>query len=195
MTSKKLVVGLGNPGSCYQGTPHNVGFETIQRLVECNDWSLNRSLKYNSIYAKIKINDGEVYFILPQTYMNLSGESVLGFYRWLDLTLESVLVVYDDVDILRGNIKFSRGGSSAGHRGVNSIMHCLGDKNFNRCRIGVGRPQNENFPIEKYVLAKFSKEAKRDVDLAIDVAKDAVMCWIDSGIEDCMLKFNKKQKE
>ncbi|WP_249872212.1 aminoacyl-tRNA hydrolase [Oceanobacillus saliphilus] len=172
----KCIVGLGNPGKKYSQTRHNIGFMVIDELLERNQWSLNKS-KFNGDYS-IELFDGEkVVLLKPQTYMNLSGQSIRPLMEYYDMKLEDVLVIYDDLDLPTGKIRLRQKGGHGGHNGVRSTIDHLGTKEFKRVRIGVGRPTS-SIPVADYVLGSFPKEEHVDVVTGIKNAADACEDWL-----------------
>lgn len=160
----RFIVGLGNPGDKYQNTRHNVGFMVLDKLAEENNlsWRLDKKFK-----AEITEYDGKI-LVKPQTFMNLSGESVrsiLHFYKVLNDDLpESLVVIHDDLDIDFGKYKIATDSRSAGHNGVQSIIDQLGTKNFQRIRVGIKTEEKEKIPTEKFVLQRFNKDELEKVD-------------------------------
>ena len=149
----KIIIGLGNPGKKYLGTRHNVGFEFLDKLKkELNFPEFDFNKKFN---AEISINK-ETILMKPQTFMNLSGESVLSILDFYKLSPENILVIHDDKDILLGEYRLADDSSSAGHNGVQDIIENLGTQKFKRIRIGVG--VETNLPSDVFVLQKFSDE-------------------------------------
>ena len=160
----RFIVGLGNPGDKYDNTRHNVGFMVLDRFAEENNlsWKLNKKFK-----AELAECNG-TFLVKPQTYMNLSGESVMSilhFYKILNDDLPELLVViHDDMDVDFGKYKVALDSRSAGHNGVQSIIDHLGTKNFQRIRVGIRTEEKEKIPAEKFVLQKFSKEELRKIE-------------------------------
>ena len=158
----KLVVGLGNPGKQYQKTRHNVGFRVLDALEN-----------------KLKAEDQRLKAILlkPQTFMNLSGQEVAKKANFYKIKSEDMAVIYDELDLPFSEIRVRKSGSSAGHKGVESIINSLGTENFTRIRIGIGRPP-ENFRTEDYVLENFTKEEEPVIQKAVDEAVEIVIKWL-----------------
>lgn len=147
----KLIVGLGNPGEKYKDTRHNIGFIFVDKLSDENDVAWKFEKKFNAEIARFD----DTLLAKPQTFMNNSGESVSKIMNFYDIELEDLLVVHDDIDLEHGNIKVEKGRGSAGHKGVQSIIDHLGTNEFERMRIGVGRPDNPNIETEDWVLMNF----------------------------------------
>ena len=170
-----LIVGLGNPGSQYKGTPHNVGFEVAERL---NDrWDLGKpKSRYRGLITEGRTAPGgsRVAVLMPQTYMNEAGKSVGPARGELKVDLDRLLVIHDEIDLPFGEIRVRRGGGLAGHNGLKSLKASLGSGDFHRVRIGVGRPPTTDPDrVAAYVLGKF-REPRADVEALVDRAADAV---------------------
>jgi PTH1 family peptidyl-tRNA hydrolase len=183
-----LIVGLGNPGKEYELTRHNIGFRIVDRFAE----DLERKScyrKFNSSVIESSYNNHKIIILKPMTFMNCSGDSVNLCYRFFKDEISSILVVHDDIDIETGRIKLKKGGSTAGHRGLESIAERLGSFDFDRLRFGVGRPPGEKDAAD-YVLEEFNKSEKEEVSFAIQKAVDVIKDYISEGIEYAMNKYN-----
>lgn len=180
-----FIVGLGNPGTRYQLTRHNVGFLIIERL------SVELGIKMRELNVSYvgngNIGEVSVTLIKPITYMNLSGQAIRGYKNSINEPSD-LIVIQDDIDIDTGRIKIKQGGSSGGHKGVQSIIDTLGSRDFIRVKIGVGR--DINMPVEEYVLRKFNPSERIIIDETIYTAADAVISIITNGIDIAMNKFN-----
>ena len=193
----KLIIGLGNPGTEYKWTRHNVGFEAIDKLAYDFNIQVNKN-KYKSIYGEGLIFGEKVLLIKPLTYMNLSGECVrdfLAFYK--DLELQDILVICDDINLDIGEIRIRKKGSAGGQNGLKNIIYQLGNENFPRLRIGVGQ-KPENYNLADYVLSKFTKDEDEKIIEGITKATDAIEIFIkdkEKGLDNAMNKFNKKNKQ
>ncbi len=185
----KLVFGLGNPGGKYQKTKHNIGFITLDQIVQSLGLTFNQS-KFKSVYAEGFVGSEKVIFIKPQTFMNLSGESVQPWMDYYNLTGEDIVIIYDDMDLPVGKIRLRAKGSAGGHNGMKSIIELLGTKEFNRIRVGVGRP----FPSQtviSHVLSKFPTDEIEDMKEAVQKVEDAVKHWADGHtFLETMNEFN-----
>lgn len=162
----QLIVGLGNPGTKYTQTRHNIGFLVVDALADGAVWTEKKSFKGE--VAEVKIDGKKVLLLKPMTFMNLSGESVRAVADFYKIPLEQIIVVHDDLDLPFGEVKIKSGQSSAGHNGVQSIMDCFGGaKTFTRVRIGIGRPSKETgtemIAVEDWVLSKWSAEEKKQL--------------------------------
>jgi len=190
-----LVVGLGNPGKKFQKTRHNLGFLVIENLKlkikNFSDWEYKK--KFLAEISQGKINKQKVILAKPQTFMNLSGKSVKLLTKIYNLKPETLFVVHDDIDLPLGKIRISIGKSSAGQKGVQSIIDELGTKNFVRFRIGI-RPKkikNRKQKIEEFVLQKFNKEEEKIVKEVIKKSAEAIEFSLKEGIEKAMQRYNK----
>ncbi|TYB34102.1 MAG: aminoacyl-tRNA hydrolase [Flexistipes sinusarabici] len=187
---KVLVVGLGNPGIKYRNTRHNIGFMAADALISY--YNVDMRGGFYSDYGDFVIDGKKVFIQKPQTYMNLSGKAVAALASYYDIELENILVIYDDVDLPFGKLKIKRGGSSAGHKGLISIISCVGSEDFIRAKMGIGRPENPNIAVSDYVLGKFSRAESKNIEEFVDLCKNAVSCFIKEGIVSAMTKFNNK---
>ena len=161
----KIVVGLGNPGDKYKTCRHNTGFILLDKIVELKGLSWEKSERFESEI----IVDGNTIFVKPQNYMNNSGDAVSKIVNFYKLNFEDVTVVHDDVDLTLGIVKKQIDRNSAGHKGVESIIEKLGSKNFWRVRVGVGKPENKEIPVDEWVLQNFTdEELSRIRDLNIE---------------------------
>ena len=189
----KLIVGLGNPGIEYQFTPHNIGFLAVDRLAEqCGVTIDNRHCK--ALTGRSRIGNEEVLLAKPETYMNLSGMSVLELVRKHEVEAEKdLIVIYDELDLPLGMIRVRARGSSAGHNGMQSIIDALQTEELARIRIGVA-PDDPRKGGAKYILAPFRKSQLAVVDEALDLTAQAVNVALSEGILKAMNRFNKKNK-
>jgi PTH1 family peptidyl-tRNA hydrolase len=184
----KLIVGLGNPGTPYKQTRHNIGFEVIDELAKRFQADLNQT-KFKGVYTVIHKNGEKLILLKPLTYMNLSGESVKPIMDYYDIPMEDLLVIYDDMDLPVGKIRLRQKGSAGGHNGIKSIIAHTGTQNFNRIRIGIDRPQT-GMAVPDYVLSKFRKE---EWDLLSDVIKtctEACEDWLGKPFLEVMNQYN-----
>lgn len=189
----KLIVGLGNPGIEYQFTPHNIGFLAVDRLAEqCGVVIENRHCK--ALTARSRTGNEEILLAKPETYMNLSGMSVLELVRKYEVEPEKdLIVIYDELDLPLGMIRVRARGSSAGHNGMQSIINALQTEEIARIRIGVA-PDDPRKGGAKYILAPFRKSQLVAVDEALDVTAQAVNVIINDGIATAMNRFNRKNR-
>ena len=189
----KMIAGLGNPGSEYARTKHNVGFMFLDALAEklgADNWKT----KYDALVAEARIGTEKVLLVKPLTYMNESGRAVGPLMSWYKLAPEDLIVVHDDMDIPAGTIRIRRKGSAGGHNGMKSILYHVGDENFPRLRIGIGRPL-PGWTVVKHVLAPFSEEDVPKIREAIAYLLPALECVVTDGVDLAMNRYNpKKQK-
>ena len=183
-----LIAGLGNPGPEYADNRHNVGFRCLDRLAERHGLAFRRQQKRARV-ASGTVGGRRVLLAQPQTFMNRSGESVARLARFYKVSLDQLLVVYDDLDLPPGTIRLRPSGGSGGHRGVRSIIHRLGRQDFPRLRIGIGRPPGRMDPAD-YVLQDVSGDEAILFDRVLDRAVDAIETWLDEGIEGAMDEHN-----
>lgn len=157
--SRRLIVGLGNPGAKYLNNRHNIGFQVIDRLAEQSGVALTRT-KFNGIYGTGHVDGCSVVLLKPQTFMNLSGRSVVPASRFFDIEPENILVVHDELDLDFGILRLKVGGGHAGHNGLRSIHADLGTNAYHRLRMGIGRPQKGS--VSAFVLADFTAGDERE---------------------------------
>jgi PTH1 family peptidyl-tRNA hydrolase len=190
----KLIVGLGNPGIEYQFTPHNLGFLTIDRIA--NDLGIEvRNRQCRALTARTTMAGEPVILAKPETYMNLSGLSVVELVaeHQVDLTRD-LIVIYDELDLPLGTIRIRQRGSSAGHNGMESILGALGTDEFLRIRLGIA-PDRKIGDSIKYVLTPFRKAQEQVVDEVLDTAAQAVEVILKEGPAAAMNRFNRKNEE
>lgn len=197
MSEIKLIVGLGNPGKKYELTRHNIGFLVIDRLAAEHRVEMANHLKWRAHVSKIP-GSGAV-LMKPQTFMNLSGQSVgaaMRFYQWKP---EQVLVVYDDISLPFGSLRFRMAGSAGGHNGMKSMISHLGGDRFPRLKIGIGQLPQEDRPAPSgnlvgHVLGKFSTEERNQLENTLASAAEAVQLALSEGVEAAANTFNIKKK-
>jgi peptidyl-tRNA hydrolase, PTH1 family len=184
-----LIVGLGNPGTEYAKTRHNAGFLLVEKLAakwKC-DWTNER--KFKARIAKAECDGKKVLLCEPQTFMNLSGETVGALKDFYQLPLKQLIVAVDDADLPFGEIRLRKSGSSGGHHGLESIEQHLAAREFARLRIGIGRKDSSR-EIANYVLGKFDSSESELLKKVLERAADQVETWLDAGIEKAMSQFN-----
>ena len=189
MESVHLIVGLGNPGAEYAKTRHNAGFLLVERLAAKwkTDWSNER--KFTARMAKTDRSGKRVLLCQPQTFMNLSGETVGALADFYQLPLKRILVAVDDADLPFGEIRLRTSGSSGGHHGLESIEQHVASREFARLRIGIGRKDGAR-EITNFVLGRFETAESAVLEKVLVRASDQVECWLDGGIEKAMNQFN-----
>lgn len=183
-----LIVGLGNPEEEYSGTRHNMGFDAINAIAKTYNICINRK-KFDALYGDGIIEGKKVILLKPQTYMNLSGESIRQVVEFYKLKLEDILVIYDDMDVEKGNIKIRKKGGTGSHNGMKSIIHNLKSEDFARIRIGIGRPEETDDKIN-YVIGKVETSEREKLEEGIQKATKAVKVIIENGIDNAMNAWN-----
>jgi PTH1 family peptidyl-tRNA hydrolase len=185
-----LIVGLGNPGSEYAATRHNIGFVLVHRLAA--DWGAAWTVqkKFSARLARLERAGKKVVLCEPQTFMNASGEAVAAAARFYQLPPQRVLVVVDDADLALGQIRMRPFGSSGGHHGLESVEQQLGTRDYPRLRLGIGRRAEDDREITDYVLGRFTAAERDVVKEVLDRACQQVDCWVSDGIQAAMNKFN-----
>lgn len=187
----KLIVGLGNPGSVYAGSRHNVGFMAIKEL--CGEYkiALKKESGIQALSGKGRIDGQEVLLAEPLTFMNLSGTAVKALLKKYHAGLEELLVICDDVDLELGRMKIKPAGSSGGHRGLKSIIDSVGGRDFCRLRIGIDRPDG-CIDTAEYVLSDFTKKEKEALKAIIDKTTECCRIWVSQGPVESMNVFNRR---
>ena len=189
----KWIVGLGNPGPQYAATRHNVGFMLVDAL--SREWGIPLSKeRHRARVGEGTIKGEKVLLIQPLTYMNLSGEAVGALYRWYKAPLDELVVVYDDLDLPLGSLRFRLQGSAGGHNGMKSVIQHLGTSAFKRLRIGIGRPPAGK-EVVQYVLEPFAGAEKVMVDEALAVAVEALDSWLTQPFEQVMSRYNQRKEQ
>lgn len=181
-----LVAGLGNPGSRYQKTRHNVGFIVLEDLTKSHQSAFSEKADYR--ICKGSLGDEQIIYLEPLTFMNSSGIAVRKMMQKSNIAPQNLIVIHDDLDLETGNLKIRKKGSSGGHKGVESIIQHIGSAEFIRIKIGIGR--DPVVPTEKYVLSKFRRDEIPLIKAAIEKAVESVQVIIRDGVERAMNKFN-----
>lgn len=187
-----VIIGLGNPGREYADTKHNVGFRVIDKLADQYNIDVSK-FKHKALIGEGMISGKKVMLVKPQTYMNLSGESVREIMSFYKVPVENMLVIYDDTSLELGMIRIREKGSAGGHNGIKSIINHMGSDVFSRVKVGIGEKPN-GWDLADYVLAKFGKDDEPLILSGIDKASQAAGIFISLGVKDAMNKFNAKQK-
>ena len=183
-----LIVGLGNPEEKYSNTRHNMGFDVINELSKECDIKVSKS-KFDAFYGMGEINGEKVILVKPQTYMNLSGESIVKFKKFYKISNKTVIIIYDDIDLKLGDIRLKAKGSSGSHNGMKSVIENLNTEDFIRVRIGIGSPENKD-DIINYVIGQIPKREREILNGSIVKAKNSVIEILKNGIDIAMNKFN-----
>lgn len=183
----KIIAGLGNPGAQYANTPHSVGFETLDALAAAAGVAWEAKRQFKCLMATVSVGGERVLLVKPQTFMNLSGESVAPVVKYHNATAADLLVVHDDIDLALGRMRIRRGGSCGGHNGVRNIIERLGTQDFTRLKLGVGKDKSN---VIGFVLGKFSPDARKVMDLVVAEAVKAVAAVVADGPDSAMNAFN-----
>lgn len=186
----KLIVGLGNTGKTYQGTRHNIGREMVEQTAlfhQAGPFRTDKKLK--ALVSEVGLGDEKILFILPETFMNNSGEAVQAAASYFDIEPGDILVVQDEMDFEPFDFAFAKGGGAGGHNGIKSIYSHVSDE-VHRFRIGIGRPSNKSLPSDKYVLQKFGAVEKMKLAFVKGKIIDAISDWMTEGLEQAMNNWN-----
>ena len=183
-----MIAGLGNPGATYANTPHNVGFDVVERLAQRLEAGWKNSSGFHASVARTACAGETLLLVKPQTFMNLSGTSVAPLLRYYGGNPSDLTVVLDDADLPLGTLRIRASGGSGGHRGLASVIEVLGTESFPRVRLGVGR--EEQGGLVGHVLGKFDDARLKRVRTMIEAAADAVQCLTVNGLNEAMNRFN-----
>ena len=189
----KIIIGLGNPGAKYAGSRHNMGFRVITELADRHHISVSTS-RHKGLLGSGVIAGEKVLLVMPQTYMNNSGECARPVADYYRVPLEDVLIVYDDIALDVGQIRVRAKGSAGGHNGMKSLIAHLGSSDFPRVRVGVGE-KPPRMDLADYVLGHFPEAELPLIREAVSTAADAVETWISDGVETAMNRYNAKKGE
>ena len=184
----KLIVGLGNPGKKYEHTRHNMGFDVVDMFSSLARIDVDKEA-FKGLVGRGKIFEEDVYILKPQTFMNLSGESVQEITSYFKIPVEDIIVIYDDMDLAPGTIRLRLSGSSGGHKGIQNIIDHLGTPNIKRIRVGIGKSE---FDTIDYVLSKPLKEERELITSALETACEALKEILKNGFDSAMNKYNHK---
>lgn len=184
----KLITGLGNVGEKYLFTRHNAGFMAVDKLALDNYLEFKEERKLKSLITKFKHNSEDILLVKPTTFMNLSGEAVSAVMNYYKIDINDILIIYDDISLDLGRMRFRANGSDGGHNGIKSIIKHLGTKDFNRLKIGIG-PQPP-VPSEVFVLQNFSKEQLPELKNILTKASEAALFALDNGIDKAQNNYN-----
>jgi peptidyl-tRNA hydrolase, PTH1 family len=185
----RLIVGLGNPGAKFDRTRHNIGFDLVDQLAKRWQISVADQKKFQGLVGEGWVNRQKIVLLKPQTFMNLSGQSVRAVLDWYKLEPTEVLVLYDDLDLPLGKLRMRLSGSAGGHNGMKSIISHLGTNAFPRLRMGIGKSNDETI---SHVLGKFSAAESAIMGEILQLAADAVDLSLEAGVEKAMNKYNNR---
>lgn len=184
-----LIVGLGNPGKDYDRTRHNCGFRALDILAQKLCCKVDKS-KFQGLYGQTTHNGKKLFLLKPQTYMNLSGRSILQLSAYFSIPPQRIIVMFDDISLPPGRIRIRADGSAGGHNGIKSIISELGSQDFPRVKIGVGAKPHPEQDLADWVLSNFSSSEENALRSALENATEAALCIIDNGIQDAANRFN-----
>ena len=184
-----LIVGLGNPGKEYERTRHNAGFRAVDILAEKLGVRIDK-LKFQGLYCQTNYNGCKLFLLKPQTYMNLSGRSVLQLSAYFNVPPQRIIVMFDDISLEPGRLRVRADGSAGGHNGIKSIIQEVGSQTFPRVKIGVGAKPNPNYDLADWVLSTFSALEEKALAVSLANAADATLAIIDHGVPEAANRFN-----
>lgn len=186
----KMIVGLGNPGSKYNDTKHNIGFMAVDRIVKYLDVNFTEDKNFKAEIGSDFINGEKIYFIKPTTFMNNSGIAVKALLTYYNISIKDMIIIYDDLDMEVGKIRFRQKGSAGGHNGIKSIIAHLGTQEFDRIKVGIGRP-NGRMTVINHVLGKFDKNDEIMILNTLDKVDNAVNYYLQTNdFQKTMQKYN-----
>lgn len=187
-----IIVGLGNPGKKYENTRHNMGFIAVDLLAEKYGIKVDK-IKFKALVGEGRIAGQKVLLVKPQTYMNLSGQSVMEVMNFYKEDIENLIVIYDDIDIPTGTIRLRKKGSAGTHNGMRNIVYLLQEDGFPRIRVGIG--SESKVDLIHYVTSGVTKKEKDLLEDALTRAADAAVCIVEKGIEKAMNEYNIRPKK
>lgn len=187
-----IIVGLGNPGKKYENTRHNMGFIAVDLLAEKYGIKVDK-IKFKALVGEGRIAGQKVLLVKPQTYMNLSGQSVMEVMNFYKEDIENLIVIYDDIDIPTGTIRLRKKGSAGTHNGMRNIVYLLQEDGFPRIRVGIG--SESKVDLIHYVTSGVTKKEKDLLEDALTRAADAAACIVEKGIEKAMNEYNIRPKK
>ena len=187
-----LVVGLGNPGKEYEKTRHNCGFRAIDVLADKLSCRVDK-LKFQGLYGQVNYAGQKLFLLKPQTYMNLSGRSVLQLSAYFHIPPQRIIVIFDDISLAPGRLRIRNDGSAGGHNGIKSIIAELGSQAFPRIKVGVGAKAHAEQELADWVLSGFSAQEEKAVVSALERSAEAALCIIDKGVSEAANRYNGSQ--
>ena len=192
MNETWLIVGLGNPGREYEKTRHNAGFRAIDLLADKLGCKIDK-LKFQGLYGQVNYQGRKLMLLKPQTFMNLSGRSVLQLSAYFNIPPARIIVMFDDISLAPGRLRVRADGSAGGHNGIKSIIQEVGSQAFPRVKIGVGAKPNPEFDLADWVLSTFSASEEKALKNALEWAGEAALTIIESGVPEAANRYNGKQ--
>lgn len=184
-----LIVGLGNPGREYERTRHNCGFRAVELLADTLGCKIDKA-KFQGLYGQVNYGSKKLLLLKPQTYMNLSGRSVLQLSAYFHIPPQNIIVLFDDISLEPGRLRIRADGSAGGHNGIKSIIQELGSQSFPRVKIGVGSKPNPEYDLADWVLSTFSAQEEKALAVSLKNAADAALAIIDQGVPEAANRFN-----
>lgn len=184
-----LIVGLGNPGREYEKTRHNVGFRALDLLAEKLNCKVDK-LKFQGLYTQVNYGDKKLLLLKPQTFMNLSGRSVLQLSAFFKVPPQRIIVLFDDISLEPGRLRIRADGSAGGHNGIKSIIAELGSQAFPRVKIGVGAKPHPDFDLADWVLSAFTAQEEKALATSLKNAAEAALSIIDRGVPESANRYN-----
>jgi len=184
-----LIVGLGNPGPEYAKTRHNCGFRALDILAGKLNCRVDKG-KFQGLYNQVSYKDNKLYLLKPQTFMNLSGQSVKQLAAFFHIPPQNIIVMFDDISLEPGRLRIRSDGSACGHNGIKSIISCIGSQDFPRVKIGVGAKPHPDYDLANWVLSTFTASEEKDLSSALERAADAALCIIDRGVPETANRYN-----
>ena len=184
-----LIVGLGNPGKEYERSRHNTGFRAIDILADKLGCRIDRA-KFQGLYGQCSCGGRKLFLLKPQTFMNLSGRSVLPLSAYFNIPPERIIVMFDDISLEPGRLRIRANGSAGGHNGIKSIIGELGSQNFPRIKIGVGAKPHPDADLADWVLGSFSPSDEKAMAVSLENAADAALALIEHGVSEAANRFN-----
>ena len=184
----RLIVGLGNPGKRYQDTPHNAGFLVCDRFAERHALG-TEARKYSGLFRRGRVAGEDIGVLKPTTYMNLSGRSVAEALRYLPAEGSDLILVFDDLELPLGKLRIRPGGGHGGHNGTRSVIESIGQRDFPRLRVGVGRPEGQRDPTG-HLLSRVRSEHRERFEQTVERAVEALECLLQNGVDEAMNRYN-----
>ena len=188
-TDAWLIVGLGNPGKEYERTRHNCGFRAVDVLADKLGCKIDK-LKYQGLYCQTTYGGRKLFLLKPQTYMNLSGRSVLQLSAYFNIPPQRIIVLFDDISLEPGRLRVRANGSAGGHNGIKSIIQEVGSQEFPRVKIGVGAKPHPDFDLADWVLSAFTSLEEKALAVSLENGAKAALTIIDQGVPEAANKFN-----
>ena len=184
-----LIVGLGNPGRDYERTRHNCGFRAVELLADTLGCKIDKA-KFQGLYGQVNYGSKKLLLLKPQTFMNLSGRSVLQLSAYFHIPPQNIIVLFDDISLEPGRLRIRADGSAGGHNGIKSIIQELGSQSFPRVKIGVGSKPNPEYDLADWVLSTVSAQEEKALAVSLKNAADATLAIIDHGVPEAANRFN-----